>query len=191
MSTQLKQEWIEQDVVQNGVNLTDLGKIIEAIQKDPEVGEFKFRAQNQWIEGGQNQTVLKNYYGACQERTRSTPFVHAADEPPTLLGKDGAANPVEYLLSALASCLTTSLAYQAAMNGVEVESIKSEYEGDLDVKGFLKLDPKARNGYREIRVKFRVKSDASVKQLEEFAKKSPVFDVVTNPTPVKIEFIKE
>ncbi len=43
--------------------------------------------------------------------------------------------------------------------GQTVEAIQSEYEGDVDLRGFLDLDPKVRIGCREIRVKFKVKGD--------------------------------
>jgi uncharacterized OsmC-like protein len=176
-----------QTKVVNGVNLTQLTENIRAIQKQPELADFKFRAQNRWINGGHNETQIQDYYGTCQEfNSRKEPFVLEADEPPVLLGEDRGANPVEYLLASLSACMTTALSYHAAARGLKLESVESELEGDIDMHGFLDLDPKVRKGYKEIRVKMKVKGDGAPATLMELAKKSPVLDVVSRGTEVKI-----
>ena len=181
----------ESNKIVNGVDVTALVETIEAIQNQPELAEFKFRANNEWKGGSQNRTVIKGFYGTCQEISHAQPFELNADEPPVLLGKGENANPVEYLLTALSSCMTTSLAYHAAVNGIEVEGIESNFEGDLDGQGFLDIDPKVRNGFKEIRAQFKVKSEADKEKLAELVQKSPVFDIVTNPTPVKVSIVTE
>ena len=175
----------------NGVDVSALEETIGAIQNQPELAEFKFRAENQWQGGSQNRTAIKGFYGTCQEISHAQPFELNADEPPVLLGKGESANPVEYLLTALSSCMTTSLAYHAAAQGIEVEGIESSYEGDINAKGFLDFDPNVRNGFREIRAQFKVKSEADKERLAELVRKSPVFDIVTNPTPVKVNIVTE
>ena len=181
----------ETNQIVNGVDVTALGETIEAIQNQPELAAFKFRADNQWKNGSQNKTAIKGFYGTCQEISHERPYELNADEPPVLLGKGEAANPVEYLLTALSSCMTTSLAYHAAAQGIEVEGIESSYEGDLDGQGFLDIDPKVRNGFSEIRAQFKVKSEADKEKLEALIRKSPVLDIVTNPTPVKLSIVTE
>ena len=177
---------IEQTTV-NGVDVEKMGTTVQAIQGQPDLAKFKFRAINSWVNGGQNQTTVKEFYGAGQEdTTRTQPFVLMADEPPVLLGKDESANPAEYVLHALASCLTTSMVYHAAANGIKIDAVDSEYEGDIDLHGFLGLSEDVRPGYQNIRVNFKVKSDAPAEKLRELMKRSPVFDVVTNPVPVTI-----
>jgi uncharacterized OsmC-like protein len=172
----------------NGVNVTQLVETVQAIKEAPELAEFKFRAKNTWVDGGHNRIEIKDYYGTCQElTTRDKPFVLDADEPPVLLGNDIGANPVEYLLTALSSCMTTSIALHAAAEGIEIDSINSNYEGDIDLKGFLGISPDVRKGYKEIRVNFKVKSTADKEKLKELLSRSPVFDIVTNPTPVKVK----
>ncbi len=94
---------------------------------------------------------------------------------------------MEFVLHALAACLTTSLVYHAAARGIRLESVESQLEGDLDLQGFLGLSDQVRRGYKEIRVKFKVKSDASPEQLEELTTFSPVYDIVSNPVPVSIQ----
>ena len=180
------QQGIEQRQI-NGVDVEKMGKTIEAIQEQADLAKFKFRATNKWIHGGHNQTTIKEFYGAGQEDTsRTKPFVLDADEPPVLLGEDQGANPVEFVLHALASCLTTGLVYHAAANGVKIEEVESRFEGDLDLRGFLGLSDDVRKGYQNIRVNFTVKSDGPAEKLREFMKYSPVFDIVTNPVPVAI-----
>ncbi|MDE3218559.1 MAG: OsmC family protein, partial [Nitrospirota bacterium] len=108
------------------------------------------------------------------------------DKPPVLLGEDHGANPVEYVLHALAADLTTSLVYHAAARGIRIESVESRLEGDLDLQGFLGLSDTIRRGYKQIRVHFTIKSDATADQLKELATFSPVHDIVSNPVPVEI-----
>lgn len=178
--------------IENGVNVTLLKDTISAIGQDPEVARFQFRATNRWINGGHNRTKIKEFYGAKQEdTTRTQPFVLDADEPPILLGEDNGPNPVEYILTALAGCMTTTMVYKAALHGIKIEEIESTLEGDIDLQGLLELDENVRNGYENVTITFKVKSDAPAKQLEIFAKGSPVFDCICNPVPVKVRVEKK
>jgi uncharacterized OsmC-like protein len=174
--------------VVNGVDVERLGQTVQAVQKDPVLAKSQFRATNRWVSGGHNQSTIQGFYAAGQEDTaRAKPFVLDADEPPVLLGQDKGANPVEFVLHALAACVTTSLVYHAAARGIMLESVESQLEGDLDLRGFLGLSDQVRRGYKEIRVKFNVKSDASPEQLEELTKFSPVLDIIANAVPVSIQ----
>jgi uncharacterized OsmC-like protein len=184
----------EQKII-NGVNVDQLVGTVKVIKEKPGIAKFKFRAVNGWIDGGHNRTTIKDFYGAGQEDTsRTRSHVFDADEPQVLLGEDHGANPVEFVLTALASCLTTSLVYHAAAQGIKLTQVESTLEGDLDLHGFLGLSDKVRNGYESVRVKFKVKGDAPEEKLEELVqlaqKRSPVFDIVTNPVPVSVEVEK-
>lgn len=175
----------------NGVDVERLGQTVQAVQQNPGLGASQFRAVNRWINGGHNRSTIKGFYGAGQEdTTRTKPFVLDADEPQVLLGKDQGANPVEFVLHALAACLTTSLVYHAAARGIHIESVESTLEGDLDLQGFLGLSDEVRRGYKQIRANFTVKSDASAEQLEALTTFSPVYDIVSNPVPVSIQINK-
>lgn len=179
----------------NGVNVEELFKTVDAVKKTAAIAKFRFRADNTWIEGGHNRTSIRNFYGAGGEDTsRKTPFILDADEPKVLLGTDRGANPVEYVLTALAGCLTTSLVYHAAARGIAVEEVESHLEGDLDLRGFLGISEEVRNGYENIRVTFKIKADATEEQLRELVqlaqKRSPVFDIVSHPVPVSVELKK-
>jgi uncharacterized OsmC-like protein len=174
----------------NGVVVDDLSKTVDAIKATPAIAKFKFRIRNQWVDAGQNSSTADTFYGAGQELSRPKPFVLEADEPPVLLGKDTAANPVEHLLHALASCLTTSMVYHAAARGIHIEEVGSSLEGDIELHGFLELDKNVRNGYQGIRVNFKIKADVPDGKLQEIIQlgpgHSPVFDSLTNGVPVSV-----
>ncbi len=161
------------------------------MQENPALGKCEFRAKNHWIEGGQNCTTVKDFYGAGQENSRAAAFQFNADEPPVLLGQDSAANPVEYLLTALSSCMTTSMIYHAAARGIMIDDMESDFTGDLALNGFLGLKEDVRPGYQKIRATFRLKSDAPIEQLKELVKFSPVYDVVSKSVPVEVRVEKK
>ena len=180
-----------QENIVNGVNVDQLFDTVNTIKDKPDVAKFKFRARNRWVNGGHNRTTINDFYGACETHARSRPFVFEEDEPPVLLGQDHGANPVEYALTALAGCLTTSLIYHAAAQGIKIDEVESQLEGDLDLHGFLGLSESVRNGYEGIRVTFKIKADLPEEKLKELVelaqKRSPVFDIISNPVPVSVE----
>src|SRR3974390_3226800 len=151
----------------NGVPVQDLFTTIDAIKETPSIAKFKFRIRNEWEGASKNRSRVASFYGTGKELSRAKPFYLEADEPPVLLGKDSAANPVEHLLHALASCLTTSMVYHAAAKGIQLQEVESTLEGDLDLQGFLELDRSVRPGYQGIRVKFKLKADVPDEQLRE------------------------
>jgi len=176
--------------VVNGVSVGDLLATVDTIKATPAIAKFKFRIRNQWADAAQNSSTVDTFYGAGKEISRSKPLVLEADEPPVLLGKDTAANPVEHLLHALAACLTTSMVYHAAARGIQIEEVESSLEGDVDLRGFLELDQNVRNGCQGIRVNFKIKADVPDEQLREIGqlgpRHSPVFDSLTNGVPVVV-----
>lgn len=172
----------------NGVDREKLFGTIEAIKADPAIATFQFRLKNWWIDGGENRSRIDDYYGAKQEMRHEQVFELVNDEPPVLLSKDKGPNPVEYVLHALAGCLTTSLVYHAAARGIAVKGVTTRFEGDLDLRGFLGMSDEIRRGYRQIRVYFDVDADcdeATKRELVAMGEKySPVFDIVSNGVPV-------
>jgi uncharacterized OsmC-like protein len=174
----------------NGVNVDNLFTTIDAIKAAPTIAKFKFRVQNKWEGAAHNRSAVNGFYGAGQEFSRQKSFVLHADEHPVLLGEDSAPNPVEYLLHALAACVTTAMVYHAAARGIQIEEVESSFEGDIDLRGFLGLDPKVRKGYQGIRVNFKLKANVPDEQLLEIVKlgtgHSPVFDSITNGVPVSV-----
>lgn len=177
-------------IIRNGVNVTALGATVNAIRQQPELAQFKFRARNRWDTGAHNVATVDKFYGTGQEMEHKQPFTLHADEPAVLLGEDQGANATELVLAGLSACLTGTLVYHSASRGLNLESIESEYEGDIDLHGFLDLDPSVRPGYREIRVKLRVKGDPDEATIQELLRRSPVFDTLANPVRIKIEVEK-
>ena len=101
------------EAIRNGVDTAVMFGTLDAIKAQPELGVFQFRARNHWIDGAHNRTTIKGFYGAGQEdSSRIETFVMDAGEPAILLGTDTGPNPAEFLLHALAACLTTSLVYE-------------------------------------------------------------------------------
>ena len=178
----------------NGVDVDRLTETIEHITAEPTLARFQFRARNQWIDGGHNRTTIKGFYGAGREDTsRTEPFVLDADEPPLLLGGNAGPNAGEYLLQALAACLTGTIVYHAAARGIVLEGLESTIEGDADLQGFLGLDEAVRPGFQQIRVTFKATGDFDDDELAELARLtsySPVRDTVSNPVPVAIEVVR-
>lgn len=175
----------------NGVNVDQLIATVNAIQQNPALARFQFRARNEWIDGGHSHTSIQRFYGAGQEDTsRSRPFILEGDEPPVLLGNNAGPNAVEAVLHALASCLAAGFVYNASAQGINVESLSFDLEGDLDLRAFLGLSKEVRPGYESIRLSYRVKSDAPREKIEELCdyvqKTSPVLDMLRNPVPVTV-----
>ena len=179
------------DRVRNGVDSEQMYGTLDAIKANPELGIFQFRARNHWIDGAHNRSTIHGFYGAGQEDvTREEPFALDAGEPAILLGSDTGANPAEYLLHALAACLTTTLVYVAAARGVRLIEVESALEGDMDVRGCLGLSDEVRNGFERIRVSFRVRGDAPAEKLREAVERakarSAVFDMISHGVPVDV-----
>jgi uncharacterized OsmC-like protein len=177
--------------VLNGVDTAQLFETVESIKKSPHLAVFRFRLNNNWLSGGRNKSTIQSFYGAGEEdSTRTKPFIIQADEPAVLLGSDKAPNPVEYLLHALAACVTTSMVYHAAAKGIRIEEVESRVEGNLDLQGFLGLREDVPPGYENIQMHFKVKADVPDDQLSDVLalgpRFSPVFDCVTRPVNVSV-----
>ena len=171
----------------NGVNVGHLMNLICGIEQDHDRSKFQFRLKNQWVDGGLNRSRIKEYFADGREDdTRSQPFIVDADEPVVSAGNDSAPNPMEFVLHALASCLTSTMINHAAVQGIEIESVESSLQGDMDVRGMLGMSDEVRKGYNHVRVHMRVKSPASAVTLKELALFSPVYDILSNSLPVEV-----
>lgn len=179
-----------QETMMNGISVEALDERLEAVKAEPVIAAFTFRARNAWVSGGVNRTVIDGYYAAREEHSRDEPFVLVNDEPPVLLGADTAASPVETLFHAMAGCITTSLITHATARGIRIDAVETRFSGDLDLRGFLGLDPSVRNGYSAIKVNVSVTGDAEAGDLADLVRyaqdRSPLFDVVMNGTTVNL-----
>src|SRR5215470_9484583 len=179
------------DKVVNGVNVTTLFQTVEAVKVNPVVAKFRFNVKNEWLDGAHNRSTISGFHGAMQDVERSQSFYLDADEHPVLLGRDQGPNAGEYLLQALAACVTSTLIYHAAARGIVIEEVESKVEGDIDLRGFLGTDKSVRNGFQNIRMSFDIGADLSDQELQDLAKLgptfSPVFDSLTKGVPVTVQ----
>lgn len=175
----------------NGVDVPTLFATLDAVKGAKEIAKFQFRATNKWISGTHSESTINGFYGTGQEHMRAQNFVYEGDHPTVLVGKDNAPTPVEFLLHALAACLTAGIGNIASARGIDLESVESTVEGNIDLLGLLGIDGSVRNGYQGIKVSYRIKGDASEEDLQKLVyrsrDRSAVYDVLTNGVPVDIE----
>lgn len=176
----------------NGVDVPTLFATLDAVKGQPEIAQFQFRARNEWVSGTHNRSTIMGFYGAGQEDTsRTQPFTYDADHPAVLVGGNNGPTPVEFLLHAIAACLTSGVANIAAARGVKLHRVVSTVEGDIDLLGILGISAEVRNGYRQIRVSFVIEGDASPAELaalvEQSRRRSAVYDVLVNGTDVVLD----
>ena len=179
----------------NGLDMEALVGTVEAVKSDPSLGAFEFRATNQWINGGENRSRIKEFYGAgSEDESRTEAFEFTNGEPPVLLGANEGANPVEFLLHALAGCVTTTTVLHAAARGIQIERLSTELVGTIDVQGLLALDDAVPVGYEQIQIKMDIKADCSDEELDDllaFAKDhSPVCNTICRPIPVTVKRVQ-
>jgi uncharacterized OsmC-like protein len=172
---------ITENPIRNGVDTATLFATLDAVRSDNELAKFRFRAANTWVSGTHNRSTIHGFYGARQEMTHREPFTFDADHPPVLVGADNGPTPVEYLLHALAACLTAGIANIAAARSVMLTEVSSTVEGDIDLQGILGLSDEVRNGYQQIRIGFTLRGDEPEKL------RSAVLDIVTNGAPVYVD----
>jgi len=176
--------------VRNGVDTATLFATLDAVSGNNEIAKFQFRATNTWVSGTHNRSTIHGFHGAMQEMTHRQPFVFDADHPAVLVGADNGPTPVEYVLHALAACLTAGIANIAAARGVNLTEVSSTVEGDIDLLGILGLSDTVRNGYQQIKVSFTLRGDDPEKLRQVVGQsraRSAVYDIITNGVPVAIE----
>ena len=174
----------------NGVDTPKLFATINVVKAQPELAKFQFRATNHWIKGTHSRSRLETFSGAGAEHRHTGEIEFNADHPAVLVGGDQAPTPAEFLLHAIAGCITSGIGNISAARGVTLTEVESTVEGDIDLRGILGLSGQVRNGFSEIRVHFRIKGDAPPEKLREIVAqsqaRSAVFDVLTNGTTVNV-----
>lgn len=179
----------------NGLDTNQLESTVQAIEADPTLAQFEFRNTNQWVDGGENRSTIQGFYGVGQEDTsRSAPFEFTNGEPPVLLGNNEGANPVEFLLHALAGCVTTTTVLHATARGITIHRLSTRLVGDIDLQGLLGFDDSIPAGYRQIKIEMDIDADCSDEELDDllqFSREhSPVCNSVCRPVPVVLERAK-
>ncbi|SFC23034.1 OsmC family protein [Tropicimonas isoalkanivorans] len=177
-------------VAKNGVDVPTLLATLGVVKEMPAAAKFQFRAKGQWVSGTHSRAAINGYFGAGEEHGREADFVVEGDHPAVLCGADKAPTPVEYLLSALAACITAGIGNIASVRQIDLESVETTVEGDIDLQGILGLNEEVRNGYEGIRATVRIKGDAAAEDLEKVVRqsvaRSAFFDMLTNGTKVDV-----
>jgi len=177
----------------NGVNVEALLGAREALTAAPEAAQFTFSATNEWISGVHSRSTVKDFFGLGEAQSHRQSYSADIDHPEIFAAADNGPTPVEVVLMGLAGCLTAGVASVAQNRGIQLRSVKATVDGDMDLAGILGIDPEVRNGFKNISVRYEIDADASKEELQgvvaQSQKRSAVFDVVTNPTPVVVEVV--
>ena len=178
----------------NGVDVSALEDAVGAISEDPEIGRFTFRAKTTWEDALKSVTSIDEFDQAG-ETVHTQEFTLQGDEPEQILGERAGPNAVELLLGALGSCLSVGYAANAAHMGIEIDKLRLEMEGDVDLRGFLGITTDVRPGYESISCTVHVDADAPKEELVELRERvestSPLVDVITNEVPLNTRIIVE
>ena len=177
--------------IRNGIDTAQVYGTLDVLRAQPEAARFEFRVRNRWLDGTHSRSTIHGFWGAgAEDVSRAEPFVVDAGEPPVLFGHNEAPNPAEYVLHALAGCLTLTIVNVAAARKVELHEVSSSLTGVLDARGATGIDDSYRNGFDGIDVTFTIKGDASPEKLREIVDRalarSVVYDMITNGVPVNV-----
>jgi uncharacterized OsmC-like protein len=177
--------------VDNGVNVDALLGAREMLSGAPEAAQFTFSATNEWARGTHSRTTVNKFIGLGDDQAHRQPYSVDTDHPEIFASEDNGATPAELILMGLAGCLTAGVASVAQNRGIQLRSVTSTVEGDLDVAGILGIDPDVRNGFSGIRVRFEIDADATREEIRavvaQSQKRSAVFDAVANPTAIVVD----
>ena len=181
--------------LKNGVNLTNIQGLLDAIDQDPAVADVQFRARSKWLGSTQAEVTVHELMSNGQNiREGGNKFTLRVDEPAVLGGVDEYPNPVEYLAAALCGCLTAGIATNAALFGTELEEIEVDVDVNFDIHGVLGLDRSKPNGPLNLDYKVRLKGKDGAtpaqlqKSKETLDKKSPIKNTIQLPLQVTSSF---
>ena len=181
--------------VYNGVNVDALLDARAALSEAPDAAAFVWKAQSTWVGGTHTTSTAGDFFGLGAEQSRSGgAHTVATDHPEQFAAEDNAMTPVEMILCGLAGCLTAGVATVAQNRGIQLHSVRASLEADCDLQGILGIDPDVRNGFGAVRVVFEIDADASdddlAALLAQSQKRSAVFDIITNTTPVTVGLVR-
>ena len=172
----------------NGVPCEKLFGAIAKFRENGDLAQFRFSAKNEWVEGTASQSSIYQWYGIGAEQKHVQEFSYQADHP--TLGHGHGPTPQEYVLHALAACITAGVATGAAVRNITLNKVSSTVSADIDVRGVLGIDPDVRKGFSHVTVDFDIDADCDDDQIDALlsgaTKYSAVFDMLANPTEVTI-----
>jgi len=170
----------------NGIDVEKMEQLTEAVEADADNGIFTFRAETEWSGG----TTCETTVGDVEKGGRPVDGPEFTIEG-TMLGSREAPTAMEQFLSALGTCLTVTYAAHGAKMGIDIDDLRFEFEGEVDMRGLLGVSDDVRPGYDEIACTVHVDADATEAELAELKEvaeaNSPIVDNFTNAASLSTE----
>jgi len=148
----------------NGVSPKAITDLIQTVAEDPAAGMTTWNVRTAWEGGNRTRTHVDHY--RISGRTVHKDWTIRTDEPLEIGGTNTQPNPQEHLLAAVNACMMVTYVDYAAVQGIRIDDIEIETEGDIDLRGLLSLDDTVNPGYDRLDYKVRIKADATPEQLE-------------------------
>jgi uncharacterized OsmC-like protein len=187
----MKEESKNEPEAINGIDTIALRGAIEAIAENLELGQTNWRVSSEW-RGGTRSDARVTQYQIGGERIEKD-FTIQVDEPFELCGSNQFPNPQEYLLAALNACMMVGYAALCALEGIELDELRIETEGDIDLRGFLGIDGSVRPGYDQLRQTVVLRGDGTPEQFERIhsivLRSSPNYFNVSTAVPVRARLV--
>jgi len=179
--------------VVNGINVDDLFALIDGVKNDPAKGKTQWRVATTWQGQTRSRAEVEGFGIGGDEVPRH--FTIDIDEPCELGGSNRFANPQEHLIAALNACIMVGYVAQCAVRGITLENLAIETEGEIDLRGFLGIDPAVTRGYDNLRYKVRIKGNGTKEQFAEIHEAviatSPNFYNLSRPVALKPTLVVE
>ncbi len=177
----------------NGIDTDALKQVVSDVVQDPSKGIVRFQVKSAWQGQTRSRATVESYHLGGQEIKRH--FTIDVDEPFELLGENTAPNPQEMLMTALNACIMVGYVAGAAMKGIRLDKVEIETTGQLDLRGFLGIDPAVPPGYETIRYTVTIKGDggeAAFREIHETVMRtSPNYLNLARPVRIEARLVVE
>ena len=187
MTTQTPQQNV------NGIDIAALKGAIAQVEANPDAGQTRWTVKSRWQGGTRTDHFVDGFGMGGQKVDRQ--FQIQIDEPCELCGSNQYANPQEYLLAATNACMMVGYATVAAVMGVTLSKLELEITGDIDLRGFLDIDPSVARGYERLHYTVRLAGDGTQKQFEKMhevvQRTSPNYYNIANPIELTSDLVVE
>lgn len=177
----------------NGINVDDLFALINRVKREPAKGKTNWHVTTTWQGQARSRAEIESYEIGGEMVPRR--FSIDIDEPCELGGSNRFANPQDHLIAALNACMTVGYVAQCAVRGITLESLAIETDGEIDLRGFLGIDPTLPQGYENLSFTVRIKGSGTKEQFAEIHKAvmatSPNFYNLSRPVVLKPALVVE
>lgn len=168
----------------NGIDVTILNNLSQDLVNHPKQGLISFSSNTKWQEGMRSVTSFSEYKKNGKIVHENRRLSLQGDESSHVGGSDTAPGAIEELMYATGTCIASAASAKAALMGVKLNKIVVSQETDIDLHGFLALDPNVRPGVLNWKTQIQIGGDASEEMLQRIAQwayeYSPVSDTMRN-----------